>query len=100
MSKAKTVQMFRKGTDDNYRLTDIYAKLPGRGHNRKQTIVADQGSTCFDDLRWKDGTAYMTFQDGYEDEVDMDRSEFMDWVESGSLGGYFNANIREPTVKK
>jgi hypothetical protein len=68
---------------------------PKRGHNsRGRTIVADcSGSSCFDDLRFKDGTVYATFTDGTQYEYDMDKSEAQDWFDD-DLGGYFNAMVR------
>jgi len=65
-----------------------------RSHHAPKVLVGGD-SSCFDDLRWKGGTAYATFaKDGEQYEYDMSRADFKDWIESGSLGGYFNANIR------
>lgn len=75
---------------------------PTKGLNsRSKTLVADTSdSTCFDDLRWKGGTAYMTFTDGYQDEMDMSKSDFRDWSDSDSLGQYWNFNLRPSTGEK
>ncbi|MGD0075351.1 MAG: hypothetical protein ABSD31_13580 [Candidatus Binataceae bacterium] len=77
------------------------------GHNvqqpkrsRAKTLVADTSdSSCFDDLRFKAGVAYATFTDGSQYEYDIDRATFKEWMED-SLGGFFNAVVREPTGKK
>jgi hypothetical protein len=62
---------------------------------RSKTIVADtSGSECFEDLRWKNGTAYATFaKDGSQYTYDLTRDEFKQWA-SDDLGRYFNAAIR------
>lgn len=68
-------------------------KQPKR--SRAKTIVADTAvSKCFDDLRWKGGVAYATFTDGSQYSYPVSRSEFKDWMDD-SLGGYFNANVRD-----
>jgi hypothetical protein len=63
--------------------------------SRAKTIVADtSGSTCFSDLRFKNGTAYGTFaRDGYEETWDMTRAEFNEWKNS-DLGRWYNENLR------
>jgi hypothetical protein len=67
-------------------------------HHRKHTskvLVADQGSACFDDLRWKGGTAFATFaKDGSQYTYDMSRGDFEEWMDSGSLGGWFNEELK------
>jgi|SRR5579864_5385851 len=76
---------------------------PKAGHNsrRSKPLVADiADSTCFDDLRYSGGTVYATFTDGSQYTYDMDRSEARDFFDADSLGGYFNAFIREPTKGK
>lgn len=67
--------------------------------NRKKppkVIVADvSGSTCFADLRWKNGTAFFTFaRDGYEDSAEMDRDTFEEWASDGSPGGWYNSELK------
>ncbi len=68
--------------------------------SRAKTIVADTSdSSCFSDLRFKGGTVYATFTDGSQYEYDVDRATFKEWIDD-SLGGFFNAEIREPTPGK
>jgi hypothetical protein len=71
-------------------------QLPSYQTNRApQTLVADLPSKCFDDLRWKNGTAYATFNKGGEQYLyPMTRTEFEDWADSESLGGFFNDEVR------
>lgn len=74
---------------------------PRRANAR--SIVADASvSTCFSDLRWSHGVATGTFQNPTVGtwEWDCSREEFMDWIHSGSLGEYFNDNIRNPDEKE
>jgi hypothetical protein len=63
--------------------------------SREKTIVADQASTCFDDLRWKNGTAFATFaKDGSQYEYEISRQQFLEWIADESLGGFFNFEVR------
>ena len=62
--------------------------------SRAKTIVAEGNSTAFDDLRWRKGTAYFTFQDGTSDTMDMSKSDFLDWVQDPSWGTYWNKYLR------
>lgn len=66
------------------------------GHNsRGKTLVWDGESSCFDDLRYKNGTVYATFSDGSQYTYDdMTRADAKEWFESGSVGTYFNKEIR------
>jgi len=66
-----------------------------RSHHRPKVIVADSsGSSAISDLRWRDGVAYFTFaRDGYSDSVEMSKSDFKEWADSGSLGGWYNENL-------
>jgi hypothetical protein len=77
---------------------------PKAGHNSRKSkpLVADtDGSTCFDDLRYSKGVVYATFTDGSQYTYDdLSRSEARDFFDADSLGGYFNAFIREPTKGK
>jgi hypothetical protein len=76
---------------------------PKAGHNsrRNKPLVADtDGSTCFADLRYSNGIVFATFTDGTQYEYDMSRSEARDFFDDDSLGGYFNAYVREPTKGK
>ena len=71
---------------------------PKAGHNsrRSKPLVADtDGSTCFTDLRYSGGFAYGTFTDGTSYSWPCSASEFKEWRDDNSLGGYFNENIRE-----
>jgi hypothetical protein len=64
--------------------------------SRAKTIVADvSGSKCFDDVRWRSGVAHVTFsKDGSQYEYDVSRADFKEWADSGSLGGWFNEELR------
>jgi hypothetical protein len=65
-------------------------------HHSRKVIAADAGdSTCFSDVRWSDGIAYFTFRrDGSQDTAPMDRDTFNEWMDSGSLGKWYNENLR------
>jgi hypothetical protein len=66
-----------------------------RSHHAPKVLSADVDSNCFSDVRWAHGTAYFTFaRDGYQDSAEMDRETFQEWMDSGSLGGWYNANLR------
>ena len=63
--------------------------------SRARTIVADQESMCFDDVRYRGGTAFVTFhKDGSQYAYAMSRAEFREWMDADSLGGFFNDYIR------
>jgi len=67
-----------------------------RSHHKRVVLVADADSTCFDDVRWANGSAFATFaRDGYQIEIEMSRADFEEWIDSGSLGGYYNAVLRD-----
>lgn len=62
-----------------------------------KTLTATNASDCFDELSWNNGVVTAVFAKGggagtYQYEVDLDT--FLDWCASGSLGEYFNAEIR------
>jgi len=58
-----------------------------RSHHRPKPLVADTtASSAISDLRWKNGTAFFS--------VEMSRSDFKEWADSGSLGGWYNENLR------
>jgi hypothetical protein len=63
--------------------------------NAGATIVANQPSTCFDNLEWTDGIATASFANKTVGDWDyeMTREEFLEWAQSDSLGEYFNDNI-------
>ena len=66
----------------------------------KRLLVADTSdSTCFDDLTYADGAVVAVFTDGTVYSYPMSKSEARDWFDDTSLGGYFNAVIREPVKK-
>jgi hypothetical protein len=68
-------------------------KQPKR--SRAKPLVADTSdSKCFADLRWRSGTAYATFNDGGSYTYDVSRKDFKEWANSGSLGGWFNEELR------
>jgi hypothetical protein len=62
---------------------------------KPKSLSADtSGSTCFSDLRWKAGTAFVTFaRDGSQYEFEMDRDTFEEWRSDASLGGWFNSEL-------
>jgi hypothetical protein len=65
-----------------------------RSHHAPKVLVGGE-SSCFDDVRWKDGVASVTFaKDGAQYQYDMSRADFKEWADSGSLGDFFNAEIR------
>jgi hypothetical protein len=67
---------------------------PHSRHHNKKVLVADASdSSCFADLRWKNGTAFATFNDGSQYSYDVSRKEFEEWMDD-SLGEFFNANVR------
>lgn len=67
-------------------------------HHKKKppkVLVADEASSCFSDVRWKAGQAFVTFaRDGSQYSYPMSRSDFEEWMDSGSLGKFFNEVIR------
>lgn len=66
----------------------------GKGEVHR-TITANQGSTCFDSLVWEDGLVTAVFaKDDSVYEYEMDRDDFLEWARSGSLGEFFNAEVR------
>jgi hypothetical protein len=67
-----------------------------RSHHRPKVVVADTSdSKAISDLRWRNGQAFFTFaRDGYSDSVAMDKETFNEWADSGSLGGWYNENLR------
>jgi len=73
--------------------------------SRAKELVADvSGSECFDSLVYKDGTVTASFigPASGEWQYDMSLAEAREWfaeADGGSLGQYFNDNIREPAVK-
>jgi hypothetical protein len=75
------------------RINEAVAERAPKG----STLRANLDSDCFESVVWRDGVATATFWRGgaivYD--YDVSREEFIDWVSSGSLGGYFNDNIRE-----
>jgi hypothetical protein len=60
-----------------------------------QTLHFNGDSTCLADLKWKDGIATAEFYRGGQIIYDypMSKSEFIDWVSSGSIGKYGNAEV-------
>lgn len=65
------------------------------GHNHGAIEADTSNSTCFDSLEWEDGIATATFlKDGTTYDYPMSRSDFRDWIEDDSLGGYFNDMVR------
>lgn len=77
--------------------------LAQAGHNsvkvrqikRAKFLEAGIDSTCFSGLTWTGGIATATFaRDGAVYEYELTREEFLEWVASGSLGQFFNAEIR------
>lgn len=76
-------------------------KAPTKSEIRKaakegKTLSASIPSTCFAWLEWTDGVASGEFlnktQGVWEWECDLET--FIEWAQSGSLGGYFNDVIR------
>lgn len=65
---------------------------PKQGHNsrRGRTLVIDRDSSAFSDIRWRQGVAYYTFTNGYSYADAMDKSDFIDWAQSPSLGKWWN----------
>jgi hypothetical protein len=63
------------------------------------TLRATQESTCFASLEYvpldaETGTVVATFVNGYGPyEGEMDLDDFIDWADSGSLGGTYNAEF-------
>lgn len=63
-----------------------------------RTLSAAVDSECIDTLEWRDGVAVYTFVKGggtepYSTEMSLD--EFIEWVQSASLGQTFNELYRE-----
>jgi hypothetical protein len=59
-------------------------------------LIADVDSTCFEDVTWKDDVLTCTFWRGGQlvyQYFDVSRDDFVDMV-SGSMGSWFNENLR------
>lgn len=70
--------------------------------SRAKTLVADvSDSTCFADLRYRNGIVSATFANTTQGtwEYEMSLSDAREWFSDGSLGGFFNDNVREPPAK-
>jgi hypothetical protein len=93
----KTLNKLSKEAVTNARRTKGPTREEVEGAAREgKTLVATNESDCFDELTWRNGVATATFAKGggagtYEYEVTLD--EFLEWC-AGSLGEYFNAEIR------
>lgn len=70
-------------------------KPTARRPSRAKALVADaSGSTCFDSLKYRDGTVTAVFTDGSVYEYDMSRADAKEWFNDPSLGEFFNSEIR------
>jgi hypothetical protein len=76
------------------------AKPTAKRPSRAKTLTADtSGSSCFDSLTYRDGVVTASFANptiGVWD-YDVDLATAREWfaeADGGSLGGYFNDNIR------
>jgi hypothetical protein len=68
---------------------------PTKRQSRAKTLVAQQASSCFDSLSYRDGTVTAVFaKDGSEYEYDMSLADAREWFADASLGGFFNSEIR------
>lgn len=75
----------------------ITAPLKSEPHYNRQTLVADQASSCFDDLRYSQsaGGVFATFaKDGSSYFYPMSRADAVEWFDDESLGEYFNEVVR------
>ncbi len=83
------------------------ASKPGapKRASRSKPFAADvSGSTCFDSLIYQDGVVTASFigPSAGEWSYEMSRNDAKEWfaeADGGSLGSYFNDNIREPPAK-
>lgn len=74
----------------------------GHSHARKHAdyLEAEIDSTCFSDLFWDsvgggDGIVTAIFaRNGAVYQYELTREEFLEWIDSDSLGQYFNDEIR------
>jgi len=63
---------------------------------RRKPLIWDGDSDCFSDLRYSPsaGGVFMTFaRDGYQDFIEMSRSEAADWF-AGDVGRIYNSDYR------
>lgn len=70
-------------------------RTPSGRPSRARIIEADQPSACFVELYYEGGIATATFaKDGTTYDYPMSRSEFREWADDESLGGFFNLFVR------
>jgi hypothetical protein len=61
------------------------------------TLRANIDSTCFQEVTWRDNVLYVSFWRGGQIDYafpDVSKDDFVDMVSSGSLGGWFDANLQ------
>jgi hypothetical protein len=75
---------------------DYQKPAPARRQSRAKTLVADtSGSSCFDSLVYRNGVVTAVFaKDGSEYDYGMSLADARDWFSDGSLGGFFNDEVR------
>ena len=91
-SLAKLTATLDKQLADRTKEVDRMIAEKAPKHSRINSTVP---STCLADLSWKDGIATATFYRGGDLVYDypMSLDEFLDWVESDSIGAYGNAVV-------
>ncbi len=69
---------------------------PKRPSRAKELVADCSGSSCFEDLRYKNGVVHATFigpAAGTWD-YEMSRADAKSWFDDESLGGWFNDELR------
>jgi hypothetical protein len=72
-------------------------KPPAKRASRAKTLSADcSGSTCFDSLKFRDGTLTASFIGPSSGEwtYEMSRADAKEFFDAPSLGGWFNDNLK------
>lgn len=73
----------------------FFAQLGANSNKRRgKPLVWNGDSTCFSDLRFKDGIVYATFTDGSQYAYAMSKADAREWFKDKSVGTFFNFNIR------
>lgn len=106
--KQKAKETLADKIAENMRQSEGKKKKPTKGEIKKaakagKVLVASLPSTCFSELTWQatsddgmDGIATGTFINKTQGtwDWDCDLETFLEWTQSGSLGEFFNAEIR------
>jgi hypothetical protein len=91
-----------KQINKNIHASEGKGKKPSRSQieraaQQHRVLYASAPSSCFSEASWQDGVLSLTFANkavGTWDYEGVSLADFMDFAQSGSLGGWFNDNLR------